>query len=169
MGDIRQTPLNEFNTTQPLLSLAFPTLFPMGQVEFILPRYHKVNYHDYVKHAMKWHDGRFASHPRFRFVAFNTMMRQTVNSKSTYFVHHTRQAPITAEELRNAFEAQTDDARRLLNSIVRFSDGVKGTRPFWNGKRHELESHVYALDCPSLFMTFSPADLHWDSLARHMP
>jgi ATP-dependent DNA helicase PIF1 len=169
MGDIRQTPLNEFNNTQALLSLAFPTLFPRGEAEFILSRLTKISYQDYVRHAMKWHDGRFASHPRFRFVAFNTIMRQQVNGKSTYFVHHTRQAPVTAEELRSAFENQTDESRRLLNSIMRFSDGVKGTRPFWNGKRHELEAHVYALKCPSLFMTFSPADLHWDSLARHMP
>ena len=27
----------------------------------------------------------------------------------------------------------------------------------------------YGLKMPALFMTFSPADLHWDSLARHMP
>jgi ATP-dependent DNA helicase PIF1 len=28
---------------------------------------------------------------------------------------------------------------------------------------------VRMLDCPSLFLTFSAADLHWDSLMRHIP
>ena len=29
--------------------------------------------------------------------------------------------------------------------------------------------HVHALQCPSTFLTFSPADPHWESLAKHMP
>jgi hypothetical protein len=76
MGDIRQTPLNKFNNTQALLSLAFPTLFPHDKVEFIMSRLAKISYQKYMRHAMKWHDGRFALHPRFRFVAFNTIIRQ---------------------------------------------------------------------------------------------
>ncbi|XP_044716521.1 ATP-dependent DNA helicase PIF1 [Hirsutella rhossiliensis] len=55
MPDIRRTPINEFNQSQALLSLAFPTLFPRGQADFIEPR--------------------FACHPTFRFVVFNTLMR----------------------------------------------------------------------------------------------
>ncbi|RKK85191.1 hypothetical protein BFJ68_g17296 [Fusarium oxysporum] len=38
MPDIRRTPVNEFNRSQALLSMAFPTLFPRGQAEFVEPR-----------------------------------------------------------------------------------------------------------------------------------
>ncbi|KAM4063873.1 ATP-dependent DNA helicase PIF1 [Hirsutella rhossiliensis] len=38
MPNIRSTPLNEFNRSQPLLSLAFPTLYPTGQADFVAPR-----------------------------------------------------------------------------------------------------------------------------------
>ncbi|KAG7424371.1 hypothetical protein Forpi1262_v014500 [Fusarium oxysporum f. sp. raphani] len=38
MPDIRRTPINEFSQSQALLSLAFPTLFPRGQADFVEPR-----------------------------------------------------------------------------------------------------------------------------------
>ena len=85
--DHRSTPLREFNRSQPLLSLAFPTLFPYGVAEFVTPRIRQVKYADYVEHLIKYHDGRFAHHPRFRYVVFNTLMRLQVNKKSTYFVN----------------------------------------------------------------------------------
>ncbi|EAQ87454.1 hypothetical protein CHGG_04073 [Chaetomium globosum CBS 148.51] len=117
MGEIRRTPLNEFNRSQPLLSWAFPTLFPYGRAEFVAPRVRSITYREYLYHAMRNRDRRFARHPRFRFHA----------------------------------------------------DTLRGTRAYWTGKGHQLTAHVYALGMPAMFMTFSPADLHWDSLARHMP
>ena len=36
--EIRSTPLSEFNRSQALLSLAFPSLYPEGKAEFVLPR-----------------------------------------------------------------------------------------------------------------------------------
>ena len=72
---MRSTPLSEFNRSQALLSLAFPTLFPNGDAEYITPRIRNVPYPDYIQHLMKYQDGRFARHPRFRYVVFNTIMR----------------------------------------------------------------------------------------------
>ncbi|CZR49932.1 uncharacterized protein FPRO_16137 [Fusarium proliferatum ET1] len=69
MPHIRSTPLNEFNRSQALLSLAFPTLFPTGEGDFIEPRQRSVTYSDYIERLMKFHDGRFARHPRFPYVA----------------------------------------------------------------------------------------------------
>ncbi|KAG6173755.1 hypothetical protein E4U51_004432 [Claviceps purpurea] len=43
------------------------------------------------------------------------------------------------------------------------------TRSCWQGKRNELAALVRGLGCPALFMTFSAADLHWESLAKLMP
>jgi hypothetical protein len=169
MGDIRRTPLNEFNRSQPLLSWAFPTLYPRGTAEFVSPPERTITYNDYVGHAMRYRDGRFARHPRFRFVAFNTLMRSTVNAKSSYFVKHTPQGQVSLDELRAAFDSNSRDSKQLLNSIVKHADTLRGTRTYWTGKGHQLSAHVYALGKPAMFMTFSPADLHWQSLAQHMP
>jgi len=75
IGSIRATPINEFNRTQAIFSLAFPTLFPDGKAEFITPRLREVRLRDYVRHLLLYKDSRFAQHSRFRYVAFNIMMR----------------------------------------------------------------------------------------------
>ncbi|KAG7410080.1 ATP-dependent DNA helicase PIF1 [Fusarium oxysporum f. sp. raphani] len=106
MPDIRRTPVNEFNRSQALLSMAFPTLFPRGQADFVEPRLRPIKYADYIQHALRWHDGRFARHPTFRFVVFNTLMRAQARAKSSYFVkqHHQRRGPITRDDLLEAFQ-----------------------------------------------------------------
>ncbi|KAJ6437058.1 ATP-dependent DNA helicase PIF1 [Purpureocillium lavendulum] len=169
---IRHTPINEFNRSHALLSLAFPCLFPDGRADFVEPRLRSIEYKDYIEHAMRWHDGRFARHPTFRFVAFNTLMRSQARARSKFFVkrHDGTREPLTREQLIQALEHSEDpDAQALINSITRHAVSIRGTRPFWNRKRQDLEAYAYSLSCPGAFMTFSPADLHWRSLYQHMP
>ncbi|KAL6789495.1 hypothetical protein GGI42DRAFT_347248 [Trichoderma sp. SZMC 28013] len=64
MPNIRSTPISEFNRSQPLLSLAFPTLYPRGEADFVYPRLRSITYDQYLAHAMKYHDGRFTRYPR---------------------------------------------------------------------------------------------------------
>lgn len=45
---IRRTPINEFNHSQPLLSLAFSTLYPDGKADFVEPRLRTITYQDYL-------------------------------------------------------------------------------------------------------------------------
>ncbi|KAM5350152.1 hypothetical protein ACJ41O_006657 [Fusarium nematophilum] len=172
LPNIRHTPINEFNRSHALLSLAFPCLFPDGRADFVEPRLRSIDYKDYVEHAMRWHDGRFARHPTFRFVVFNTLMRSQARSRSKFFVkqHDGRQQPLTREQLIQALEHSEDpEAQALINSITRHAVSIRGTRPFWNKKRQDLEAYAYNLGCPGAFITFSPADLHWRSLYQHMP
>jgi Helitron helicase-like domain at N-terminus len=71
--------------------------------------------------------------------------------------------------LRAAFVNPDDpEAQALINSIVRHSASIRGTRPFWNGKRINLETYVKNIGCPAVFLTFSAADYHWDSLMVHL-
>ncbi|KAJ6436452.1 ATP-dependent DNA helicase PIF1 [Purpureocillium lavendulum] len=169
---IRHTPINEFSRSHALLSLAFPCLFRDGRADFVEPRLRSIEYKDYIEHAMRWHDGRFARHPTFRFVAFNTLMRSQARARSKFFVkrHDGTREPLTREQLIQALEHSEDpDAQALINSITRHAVSIRGTRPFWNRKRQDLEAYAYSLSCPGAFMTFSPADLHWRSLYQHMP
>ncbi|KAJ5111720.1 hypothetical protein NUU61_001350 [Penicillium alfredii] len=67
------------------------------------------------QHLLKYKDGRFGCHPRFRYVAFNTLMRPHASARSGFYVKQRGQ--------------QHDDA--LLRSIIRFSGTLRDTRPFW--------------------------------------
>jgi ATP-dependent DNA helicase PIF1 len=74
------------------------------------------------------------------------------------------------KQLIQALEHSGDpEAQALINSITRHAVSIRGTRPFWNRKRQDLEAYAYNLGCPGAFITFSPADLHWRSLYQHMP
>ncbi|KAF5132979.1 hypothetical protein E5D57_003601 [Metarhizium anisopliae] len=53
LPNIRRTPINEFNRSHALLSLAFPCLFPDGRADFVEPRLRSIDYKDYVEHAMR--------------------------------------------------------------------------------------------------------------------
>src|ERR1700761_7913033 len=95
-------------------------------------------------------------------------MRLQVNKKSTYFVNKMNtDIELDAEAIQAAFVNPDDpQAQRLLNSIVRYSASLRGTRPFWNSRRTNLETYVRGIRSPDVFKTFSAADLHWDPLHR---
>jgi Helitron helicase-like domain at N-terminus len=173
MPSFRTTPISKFNRTQPLLSWAFPTLFPRRDAEYTLPRPRSVSYGDYVDHLLKYHDGRFARHPRFRFVVFNTMMRRKVSTQAVFFVkkhiNASHNSTVTADDLRVAFEEDTPESKKLLSHITSWSCEPEGTRPFWLQKRRGLTACVKNLESPHLFATHSAADLHWDDLMIHLP
>ncbi|XP_044714470.1 PIF1-like helicase domain-containing protein [Hirsutella rhossiliensis] len=76
--ELRRTPIDEFNRSQPLLTLAFPTLYPDGKADFVEPRLRSITFQDYLAHAMRWHDGRFARHKTWPFVALNTLLQEAM-------------------------------------------------------------------------------------------
>ncbi|KAM4060764.1 PIF1-like helicase [Hirsutella rhossiliensis] len=172
LPSIRRTPIDEFNRSQPLLSLAFPTLYPDGKADFVEPRLRSITYQDYLGHAMRWHDGRFARHKTWPFVALNTLLRAQVRKRSDYFVKQrdSRRQPLTRADLEEAMaEPDEPEAQDLIQSITRQAAVIRGTRPYWYKQRKELEAYAYNLGRPGLFVTASAADYHWESLYRHMP
>ncbi|KAJ3459135.1 hypothetical protein MRS44_015208 [Fusarium solani] len=170
MPAVWSTPLNQFNRSQPPAPPAPPTLFPRGEADFVEPRQRGVQYAEYTETLMKYHDGRFARHPRFPYVPFNTLMRQQINQRSTFFIKKDgHRQPADVDQLRQAFNSNTLEAKALLNLVVRYSGSLRGTCPYRGGRRYQLEAYVHGLGCPGVFLTFSLADLHWDSFARVMP
>ncbi|KAM4067919.1 ATP-dependent DNA helicase PIF1 [Hirsutella rhossiliensis] len=105
LPSIRRTPIDEFNRSQPLLTLAFPTLYPDGKADFVEPRLRSITYQDYLGHAMRWHDGRFARHKTWPFVALNTLLQEAMA------------------------EPDEPEAQALIQSITRQAAVIRGTRP----------------------------------------
>jgi ATP-dependent DNA helicase PIF1 len=167
----RNTPISEFNKSHPLLSWAFPSLFPYGRAEYVSSRPREVDYKTYIKHLLLHCSGRFAQHPRFCYVVFNTLMRIQVNTKSSFFVRklHPEQKDLSIDDLRAAFEDDSGQSDDIVNSITRYAGSLRGTRPYWNGNMKGLEAMVRQLKCTHAFITNTPADYHWDSLQRQLP
>lgn len=78
-------PINEHDENRCYMVEAFPCLYPTGKADLHEPRDVKVNPEDYFKHLMRYHDGRFARHPRFRYFAWNSILRWLGKAKSRIF------------------------------------------------------------------------------------
>jgi helitron helicase-like protein/uncharacterized protein DUF6570 len=174
MATISDTPLNEWKEGQHLFAMAFPTLFPRGIGDLQPPNGHRrpleVTIMDWARHLLKYKDGRFGRHKRFRYVAFNMHYRRTAGRQARYATKKiTRPGGEGFDEdyLRELVE--TGNTEQLSSLIARAANEVPGTRPFWNNRRNQLESMVRGIDCPHLFFTFSAADMQWPDLHRHMP
>ncbi len=64
-------------------------------------------------------------------MGFNTLMRQQVNARSTFYVrrvgHH---SPLDIDQLRAALESDTPEGQALLNSVVRYAGSLRSTRAY---------------------------------------
>ena len=52
-------PIDEFDRSRLLLLLAFSSLFPRGEADFLKPRKREVKFSNYIDHLLKYYNGRF--------------------------------------------------------------------------------------------------------------
>ena len=165
---IRSTPIDEASGKDRIFAMAFPTLYPTGQADFNTPRLRNVDLNDYAQHLMRFHDGRFGRHPRWRFFVFNILMRRKANSSARFYVSKASGLKdMTRDELTDALLADEG----LLRQIVRQGSHLNGTRPFWRNKSNGLQAQARFLSphTSPVFVTFSAADMQWQDLHRHFP
>lgn len=167
----RITPINEFDESMPLISSAFPSLFPFGRPDYVHQRLRAVDKFDFIRHLMRHESGIFARHPRFRYVMFNMYMRRKALRTAGFYVSRQNGPPPTLDELRAAFLQSTDEpeAARIVSSIIPYAKDMTGTRPFWGSKRAQLNAMINQVGCAHIFLTLSAADLHWADLMRYLP
>jgi hypothetical protein len=117
---------------------------------------------------MRYEDGRFARHPRFRYWALNTIFRQRAREASRWYAKsHPEDGALNIEEIREMIDG--NNAAGLAQRVSRAAAPIEGSRPFWTSKRRDLNSQIRDLGCPSVFFTCSAADIQWPDLHRHMP
>lgn len=155
---IRTTPIDEAAGTQRIYAMAFPTLYPYGQADLNASREQAVTLKEYAYHLLRYADGRFGRHPRWRFLVFNILMRQKSKKSAWYYVSKSsNMTNLTWEELGEALNLDPS----LLPQIVRQGSNLTRTRPFWKNKGQALEAQARFLtpQMSPIFITFSCADL----------
>ena len=167
---IESEPLNEYQISY-LATMAFPTLFPDGKGDptnqSIL---RNVPLQERIKHLLKFAefiDGkwvyRFANHPRFSYWAFNMIHRKRILQQSGIFIkQNPGEAHLTIDELREM--AASDNSALLMSKVSRYIGNIAGTNAYWNKVRKELKAIITNVGAPTLFFTFSSADMHWPEL-----
>ena len=153
--------IDEFNS-EGYWSRAFPTLFPTGAGEYLAPRQRRLTLGQYSKHLIRYRDGRFAQHPRFRYFALNTMMRWRALETGRVFVkQRIGENHLSVEEPK---EMVNRGDTSFASRVMRFSSSLHGTRQYWCTQRLNLAAMQEALGMPTIFFTLSAADTQWPEL-----
>lgn len=150
---------------------AFPTLFPLGEADFNEPRTKDVKFHDWAAHLLHYEDGRFAKHPRFRYWALNTHLRnKSKKDAKWYMTSHKSERPWTVDDLRELLEGGEEaELKKIAEQVAKVGNDLEGSKPFWQKRYRELVAMVRQLCSPNVFITASAADLQWPDLHKHMP
>jgi hypothetical protein len=149
--------------------MAFPTLFPIGEVDWLHTHICNIQLHEYGLHLLKYFDQRFGIHPRFRYFLLNMIMRHRSQATAAVFVKKNihDNSPTTIEVLCQQLTDLPDN--KLAEHLMRFGSSLRATRAYWTKCRTELTDMITQMDCPSLFFTLSAADTKWPDLHNLMP
>ena len=109
-------------------------------------------------------DWRFSMHPRFRYLAFNTVMRwRALQAGRVYVNQHPDDARLSIDELQVMVGHQGE---AFSNRVLHYASSLRGTRQYWFKQRSRLITMVDTLGIPTIFFTHSAADHQWPELAR---
>ncbi len=167
---VENEPLNEYQVSH-LATMAFPTLFPDGEGDPTNQGLLRdVPLQERIEHLSKFAeiiDGkwvyRFANHPRFSYWAFNMIQRKRILQQSGIFLkQNPGEAHLTLDELREM--AAGNNANMFMSKVSRYVGNIAGTNAYWNRVREELKAIITNVGAPTLFFTFSSADMHWPEL-----
>ena len=85
--DIGSSPINKYNI-EGLFDIAFPILFPNGDVLPHQACIKNISLDTYAVHLMRYHDNRFGSHPRFRYYLYNFIVCHRSQTTYNLFIKH---------------------------------------------------------------------------------
>ena len=85
-------------------------------------------------------------------------------SKVEYFLNRSNpgEAHLTIDELREM--AASNNANVFMSKVSRYVGNIAYTNAYWNRVREELKAIISSVGAPTLFFTFSSADMHWPEL-----
>ena len=123
--------INELHT-EGYFSMAFPTLFPTGAVDFLGQRSNEVIIGNYFKHLMMYDDGRFAKHPCFRFLVLNREMRwRALQAGNIYIRPHPGEAHLTVDDLRDMVGREGEVfSKKVLHYAASLAASLRGTKQY---------------------------------------
>ena len=151
--------------------MAFPTLFPDAKGDPTIPSLNRdVPFSKSVKHLLKfgewfgdhWVYG-FAKHPRFSYWALNMIQRKrTLQQSSVFIKQNPGDSHLTIDQLREM--ASNNSSTVFMKKLSRYVGNITGSNAYWHKKRDELKSVITTKKAPTIFFTFSSADMHWPEL-----
>jgi hypothetical protein len=164
---VEDQPLSEY-TTPFLATMAFPCLFPDGKGDPTNPSLCRdITLGNKIQHLIKFAEFvngkwiyRFASHPRFSYWALNMIQRKRMMQQNAIFLkQNPEESHLTIDELRNMGNSST-----FMSKLWRYASNITGSSSYWYKIREDLKAIIACKGAPTIFFTFSSADMHWPEL-----
>ena len=149
-------PINEFQDVG-YIARAFPTLFPKGIGDLNESRLHKLRAEEYFNYLLRYPDRRFAKDPRFRFFAFNSLLRWRALTAVNVYAKKSELANMNLKGLKELIATDPN----YLYKIMICSSKLPSTSAYWRVRRGELLDMVTQLGSGQIFVTLTAADYHW--------
>ena len=157
-------------------TMAFLTLFPDGKGDPTNPSLNRhLPFSQSIKNLLKFGEFlggkwvyRFAKQPCFSYWALNMVQRKSTLQQSSVFIkQNPGDAHVTIEQLREmgSHHASTN----FMTKILRYVGNITGSNAYWQKRQNELKSIINTKGAPTIFFTFSSADIHWPQLHSLFP
>ena len=145
------------------LYLHFQLFFLNGIADLRDERMKEIKPANYLRHLLNFGDNRFARHATFRFFAYNSWMRWTAMNDGKVFVRNNKEFQnMTVSKLKEMIS----ENQNVMKQIMFQSSNLRGTKAYWNARSNELRDMVDQLGLPTIFLTLSCADGHWEDLYK---
>jgi hypothetical protein len=150
--------------------MLFPWWYPDGNGDFKESRTVDIGNKDWARHQLFMADGRFAKDNMWCFYALNYAARRRNMTQGQWFVNnllHSEEIPCI-DSLKEKLE---NNNTKSIEKLQYFAQYVPASDSYWRNKRAELISwighHVeQGNGAPSLFVTFSCAEYHWQDIEK---
>ena len=88
--------------------------------------------------------------------------KQILQQSGIFLKQNPGEAHLTIDELREM--ATSNNVNVFMSKVSRYVGNIAGTNAYWNRVREELKAIITSAGAPTLFFTFSSADIHWPEL-----
>ncbi|KAG6108140.1 hypothetical protein E4U14_003834 [Claviceps sp. LM454 group G7] len=110
-----------------------------------------VTFIEYILHALKLSDGRFAQRSKFRYVVYNMWIRTQTHKRSTFYLKKDQREDITIEKLREILNQDSEHSafggtdfkligHAALKSFTPFGDTQEAKNPDYDLTVHECSA-----------------------------
>ena len=166
--EVDTKPVDEFDKSIDIFSLAFPWLFPGGYGGLFGPQPTNLTPRQWLENCSYYEDGRFIMDKAFAYYALNFVNRHSNAKQGKYFINNHDKQFDDLESLQKAVEKGDTS---WISKLIYFSAQIKGSVPYWRDQRGRIHTwinhHIAAGNGPpTLFITLSCAEYFWKDIER---
>ena len=146
--------------------LAFPSLFPLGTGHYENPRQVNMQWYQWARALVRFHDGRFATHSTFPYFLLNTLQRQQSFDNASLFMQ--RDMRFDRKTWDDLEKLSHQDKVKTFKKVSAAAANTQNSDGYWQKQKLDLLAAVDQLGDPTFFMTNSHADTHCPYLAQYI-